>query len=144
MTGSEMLWGRTGRVTVSAEYAYGDVTRDIVVDGAPRGRTLSPRPEPDRFGGWGAINYDPYGYQDDLPSLDAAVMWVLRRAAPDVWRAERGPVCLVRWRPEAKPYPWHLFLPGGQMLANVYGHHAWAMTDGRTAAAELAREEPTR
>ena len=98
-------WGWTGRVTLgrkrSDDFSDDEMTSRVKVDSLIAGRVLYPRDS--AWPGYGAIcALGPRSgrYVDHLPSLDAAVMWVLRRAAPDVWRAERGPV----WR--VKPM-WH-------------------------------------
>jgi hypothetical protein len=61
---------------------------------------------------WGArAMVGPFGSEcverDDLPSRDEAIMWVLRRARPDVWRQER-PVVWRVWaeRVSTRPPRW--------------------------------------
>ena len=82
-------------MTLSAGWMKGyDIARDVLVDGLARGHILAPRGYSATFAHWAAITNGSYRYVDHLPDLDHAVMWVLRRAAPKVWREERGPV----WR----------------------------------------------
>ena len=85
-------WGKTGRV-VLAQYTDTDGETwpdfDVYADGEGVGRAYR-HTRNSRWATSTGPNLGPL-----LPSLDAAVMWVLRRAAPDVWREERGPVVRV-------------------------------------------------
>ena len=128
-------WGKTGRVEV-VEYGeellvFGDSARagevTLVKHGASRGKW---------FGAVGSMSTPPrkFAWSPDLPSLDHAVMWVLRRAAPDAWRAERGPV----WRVTGsgltvRGLHWRATVPQGDM---AYLVETWREAMDRTAITE--------
>lgn len=88
-------WGKTGRVTLvePGEYGYSQV----IVGGRKVGEVWPLVGKGTWFGSLGSSDDPPhpFGWSADLPAFDHAVMWVLRRAAPKVWREERGPVARV-------------------------------------------------
>lgn len=79
-------WGRTGRVTLhtAADSRY----HSVWVDGEDAGYTRASVDGTWCAHGWPLCD-------GPFPSLDHAVMQVLRRTAPDVWRAERPVVYSV-------------------------------------------------
>lgn len=96
-------WGRTGRVTLD-----GEVLPWVRVDEVPVGWVYTPDED---YAGWGPRTLRAY-YAEHLPSLDAAVMWVLRRVDPGLWREERGEVWRVERGPEiAHVARWHVHAP---------------------------------
>lgn len=127
-------WGKTGRI-VLAQYVDTDGETwpdyDVYADGEGVGRVQQLLHR-----GWAAEVGALLG-PTTLPSLDAAVMWVLRRAAPAVWREERGPVARVEpmWpldafrgllglaRPRCAATRWAASTPGGHAVETF---QSWA------------------
>lgn len=99
-------WGRTGRVTLA-----GEVLPWVRVDEVPVGWVYTPDED---YAGWGPRTLCAY-YAEHLPSLDAAVLWVLRRVDPGLWREERGEVVAVRRAGAFSATPW--------AWAVVHGEH---------------------
>ena len=130
-------WGKTGRVVLGA-----GSDPDVLVGGVVVGWVG------ERREGWiaSATPHAPaFGWH--IPSRDAAIMWVLRRAAPDVWREERGAVWRVasgciRFGSCQCRYHWHIYRPDGSKYTDngstegASGWH-WAMCE---VSASLARE----
>lgn len=148
---NEIMWGRTGRVTIQGPITSSTLP-GILVDGLDVGWLYTPD---DWHPLWGTRAVVPGRpgipsgvlVAQDLPNLDAAVAWVLRRAAPDVWRQERGPVWRVasgciRFGYCQCRYHWHIYRPDGSKHTDngstegASGWH-WAM---REVATERARE----
>lgn len=108
-------WGRTGRVDLPAfECGW-----DVRVDGFFVGQVLGPAPE---LPGFYAAAVIEHLRRDDLPTIGAAVLWVLRRAVGRdeehtkairaVWLAERGDVIRVEmtaraWLITGPVFGWH-------------------------------------
>ena len=130
-------WGKTGRVTLGPKRFDGiETTTWVHLHGRPIARVFHPR----------MLSFPHYGvdaepplvaYKEGFDSLDAAVMWVLRRAAPAVWREERGPVARVEpmWpldafrgllglaRPRCAATRWAASTPGGHAVETF---QSWA------------------
>lgn len=85
--GEATAWGRTGRVTLTSADA------DVLIDGNPVGWVGA------RSAGWLASTGFGMANGPHLPSRDAAVMWVLRRVDPKLWREERGAWLVRKRRP---------------------------------------------
>ena len=129
-------WGRTGRVEVEGMSRYVLVDHKIV--------------------GYATNNYaETFVYNGDrpwakAPSLDAAVLWVLRRVDPALWRQERG-AWLVRkarpgdvmdvWgeavEPDRERFPWAVVDPDG-FVYDCWDTLPKAHRDASMAAAEKA------
>lgn len=83
-------WGKTGRVTLDAA-GYTHVLR-VMVDGKKVGAIVG---HSGSSSAWDCeipgLNGPGWAWWWDgvAPNRDAAIMWVLRRAAPKVWREER-------------------------------------------------------
>lgn len=93
-------WGTTGRVTLETMYS-GDLI-EIRLDGD----VVLGHYCPNDLHAWSAR---VWRFSPEIPSRDAAVMWVLRHTAPDVWRAERPVVYRVVRGVERFPVArWHL------------------------------------
>jgi hypothetical protein len=103
-------WGRTGRV----ELGQVDVNRPdgffrVYADGAFLGYCTMTAEGDTCY--WAFRNSDEV---DGFPSLGHAVMYLLRRAAPDVWRAERPVVWrVVRGAASFPVSRWHVHAPRG-------------------------------
>ena len=102
-------WGKSGRVTLDSRDAE---LPGVRIDGKRVGWLYSPDQGHPR---WGARTFDdaPAGFEwidGAFPSLDAAVLWVLRRVDPALWRQERGEVWTVRklGRRGVVIEPWHI------------------------------------
>lgn len=125
-------WGRTGRVTLNGPPGFATNRRgqvsDVLVDGAEVGWVGAPN---DVFEWWAVPTY-PSRCNLDLPTLDHAVMWVLRRARPDVWRAERGPVARVE-RCQFAHGAWHVYTSGGLRQGRCFASQTKAMTAAASA-----------
>ena len=107
-------WGKTGRVTLD-----GEVLPWVLVDGESVGWVYTPD---DDYSGWGPRTKDGY-FDEHLPTLDAAVLWVLRRVDPALWRQERGEVGTLQIADDV----WFLRTPG---------HPAWTLPRGAWTFAE--------
>jgi hypothetical protein len=100
-------WGRTGRVRLDAR---GGNLVLVLAGGEFLGGVWAVTT------GWVGEVFPPrkYAIESRFTSLDAAVCWVLRRAAPDVWRAERPVVWrVVRGAASFPVSRWHVHAPRG-------------------------------
>ena len=108
-------WGKTGRVTLRTWPTESDADAEVVVDGVLLGdawRITYGESAGLWFGRTTHTDPESWEASDDLPDRDAAVMWVLRRTAPDVWRAERPVVWRVARGEERFPVArWHVHNP---------------------------------
>lgn len=97
-------WGTTGRVTVHDRYE--GILTEVYLDEDTLDEVLLGHFYPDDKYAWDAraCRFSPV-----VPTLDAAVMWILRRTVPSVWRAERPVVYRVVRGPDVFPMGrWHL------------------------------------